>query len=54
MELPDREICYLALQSREPRFDGRAETWPPWRAYAVQHLRAADTVSLSTARSAYG
>src|ERR1700712_2517161 len=22
MELPDREICYRALQSRDPRFDG--------------------------------
>src|SRR5882672_6923866 len=23
MELPDREICYRALQSRDPRFDGK-------------------------------
>jgi AraC family transcriptional regulator of adaptative response / DNA-3-methyladenine glycosylase II len=22
MELPDREVCYRALQSRDPRFDG--------------------------------
>jgi hypothetical protein len=122
MELPDREVCYRALQSRDPRFDGllfvgvtstgiycrpvcpartaryenvrffasaalrafremdafpasdigllrgaaiidgtprstpthllnRAESWRPWRAYAAQHLWAADHTSSSIRRS---
>jgi AraC family transcriptional regulator of adaptative response / DNA-3-methyladenine glycosylase II len=88
MELPDREVCYRALQSRDPRFDGllfalremdafpasdigllrgaatidgtrststsllnRAESWRPWRAYAAQHLWAADTTNSSIRRS---
>jgi AraC family transcriptional regulator, regulatory protein of adaptative response / DNA-3-methyladenine glycosylase II len=31
----------------------RAETWRPWRAYAAQHLWAADTSEISTQRSAH-
>jgi AraC family transcriptional regulator of adaptative response / DNA-3-methyladenine glycosylase II len=32
----------------------RAESWRPWRAYAAQHLRAADATAISTNRSAHG
>ena len=31
---------------------GRAESWRPWRAYAAQHLWAADGISKPTARAA--
>jgi AraC family transcriptional regulator of adaptative response / DNA-3-methyladenine glycosylase II len=32
----------------------RAEPWRPWRAYAAQHLWAADGAVISTSRSAHG
>ena len=32
----------------------RAESWRPWRAYAAQHLWAADATAISTPRSAHG
>ncbi len=32
---------------------GRAESWRPWRAYAAQHLWAADGAVISTIRSAH-
>ncbi len=32
----------------------RAESWRPWRAYAAQHLWAADGAVISTIRSAHG
>jgi AraC family transcriptional regulator of adaptative response / DNA-3-methyladenine glycosylase II len=32
----------------------RAESWRPWRAYAAQHLWAADATVISITRSAHG
>ena len=33
---------------------GRAEPWRPWRAYAAQHLWAADAASQATKEAAHG
>ena len=63
MDQFDPDICYRALQTRDPRFDGRfptaaaaqvqrAQAWRPWRAYAAQYLWIADSAAVQNPREA--
>jgi AraC family transcriptional regulator of adaptative response / DNA-3-methyladenine glycosylase II len=41
------------VRSTSASLFNRAESWRPWRAYAAQHLWAADALMIATTRSAH-